>query len=83
MSTAYLVALIQTDVTPPVVVDVGVYSERATSLTSVSTRVSYAGLFEYEADTYHEAHEALLEAIQSKMYRRWFEWTFPFLGIEE
>lgn len=65
MSKAYLVVLLDITQTPPVAVEVGIYSSSAAELTLPLNRICAADIISTQAESYHEAQESLKRIVQT------------------
>lgn len=80
--TAYLVGFIDSDQSPPTLCSVGIYSEDARSLTTVSNKYSF-GICEvtgYRGKTdYHNCCIGMIESIADKTFQTAYKWLMPYL----
>lgn len=80
MKTAYLVAHIDITQQPPVVVGVGIYSEKAGSLTIAWNRMRNADITSITAETYGEAAEQMRELVEREAFMGWVK---PLMGGQQ
>ncbi len=79
MSKAYLCVTIDIKSTPPQVVSACVYSESATSLTTIHGS-RHAEIIMREGDSFKDAREQVLNIV--KHSGTYFAWLWPFLNIK-
>lgn len=79
MSAAYIVALIDTTQTPPVVVGAGIFSEGRT-LTTDMRRAFPCEILEVKAESYDEAHQQARETVDKFPP---FAWLKPLMSRED
>ncbi|HKY40696.1 MAG TPA: hypothetical protein VJN18_32395 [Polyangiaceae bacterium] len=79
MSTAYIVALIDTTQTPPVVVGAGIFSDGRT-LTTDLRRAFPVEIQEFKAETFQEAYEQARDTVEKYPP---FAWLKPLMSRED